>query len=291
MPDGPRTIRELLAATRPWLENKGVDSPRLDAEILVAHGLGLRRLDLFLDLDKPLSDDEIARCRALVVRRGQREPTAQIIGEREFYGLAFKVTPDVLVPRPETEHLVELALARTAPAGGGDAVFVDACTGSGCVAVAVLKHRPLLRAVATDLSAAALAVARDNAERHGVDDRLELREGDLLAPCVDLRGVAFVVANPPYVRLDEKGALAPEVRDHEPALALFGEDADGLGHHRRILRQAGPLLRDDGFVALEIGAGQGEACRALGATIDRDLAGLDRVAVWARGALPTLSAA
>jgi release factor glutamine methyltransferase len=283
-----RTVKDLLAATRPWLEKKGVASARLDAELLVAHALGMKRLDLYLDLDRPLTDEEIARCRALVVRRGAREPVAHILGEREFWGLPFTVTKDVLVPRPETEHLVEAALARVPAEASG--LFVDACTGSGCVAIAILKERPGLRAIATDLSPAALAVARENAARLGVADRLELLEGDLLEPVLErVEELLFVVANPPYIRADERAALAPEVGAHEPAVALFGEGADGLGHHRRILARAGLLLPPGrGFVALEIGAGQGDACRAFdvpgfGApAIEKDLGGLDRVCVFAR---------
>lgn len=292
--DRPRTIRELLAATRPWLEKKGVESARLDAELLVAHALGMKRLDLYIDLDRPLSDDEITRIRALVVRRGQREPVAQILGERELYGLSFLVTPDVLVPRPETEHLIEVALARFPADTAGR--FVDACTGSGCVAITLLRERPLLRAVATDVSAPALEVARRNAERHGVIDRLALRQGDLLAPCAG-ETFDFIVANPPYIQERERTFLEPEVRDHEPGLALFGEGEDGLGHHRRILAAAAALLQPSGalegrapFVALEIGAGQGALCRALApagfaeCTLEKDLAGLDRVAIWTRRA-------
>jgi release factor glutamine methyltransferase len=284
--DKPKTIRELIAASRPWLEKKGVDNPRLDAELLVAHALGVRRIDLFLDLDRPLNDDEIARCRALVMRRGQREPVAQIVGEREFYGLSFTVTPDVLVPRPETEHLVETALARTPEDAAG--LFVDACTGTGCVAISILKSRPGLRAVATELSSKALAVAAQNAEKHGVTARLTLLEGDLLSPCGNERGVRFIVANPPYIQDGERNDLAPEVVDHEPHLALFGEGPDGLGHHRRILDAARAMVVPGGFVALEIGASQGDACRALsaagfgGCSVVKDLAGLDRVAVWER---------
>ena len=279
MVDTPRTIRSFVAATKPWLEKKGVDNARLDAELLVAHALGVKRIELFMDLDRPLSDDEIAGVRELVRRRGQREPIALILGAREFFGLSFVVTKDVLVPRPETEHLVELALARTA--ADEDALFVDVCTGSGCVALAILAHRPKLRAIATDVSPKALAVARDNASKLGVADRVDFREGDLLQPLAgDAGDVAFIVGNPPYIRADERASLAPEVRDHEPSLALFGEGDDGLGHHRRILEQARPV--NARFVALEIGAGQGDACRALGAVVHKDLAGLERVAVFER---------
>jgi release factor glutamine methyltransferase len=278
-----------------------VDESRLDAELLIAHALGVKRIDLFLDLDRPLTDDEVSKCRALVARRGKREPTAHILAAREFYGLAFEVGPDVLVPRPDTETLVEIALREVA--ADADGVFVDACTGSGCVAISILAHRPLLRAVATDISPAALAVARRNAARHGVDARVDFQEGDLLAPLlaagagdghVAVDGgatVRFVVANPPYIRADEMPALAPEVKDFEPRVALLGEDADGLGHHRRLLQQARALVAVGGFCALEIGAEQGEAARAIrvdgwsDGAIEKDLSRTDRV-LFARRATP-----
>ncbi|MBI1948038.1 MAG: peptide chain release factor N(5)-glutamine methyltransferase [Deltaproteobacteria bacterium] len=285
MTDKPRTIRALLAATTPWLASRGVDGARTDAEILIAHALGLRRLDLYLDLDRPLDDDELAKARALVARRGKREPVAYLVGTRELWGLAFEVTPDVLVPRPETEHLIELALARL-PVDVEGAV-VDACTGSGCVAVALLHERPGLRVIATDVSNAACSVALRNGERHGVDDRLDVRLGDLLAPCADLKDVLAVVANPPYVREDERPSLAPEL-GFEPALALFGEGDDALGHHRRLLAQARPLVRPGGFLACEIGAEQGQHVCALphegfgDAIVSNDLAGRPRVACWPR---------
>ncbi|OGQ10271.1 MAG: protein-(glutamine-N5) methyltransferase, release factor-specific [Deltaproteobacteria bacterium RBG_16_71_12] len=285
MNDKPRTIRALLAATTPWLAARGIEGARTDAEILIAHALGLRRLDLYLDLDRPLGDDELARARALVARRGKREPVAYLVGTRELWGLAFEVTPDVLVPRPETEHLIEVALARLLVDVEG--TIVDACTGSGCVAVALLHERPGLSAVATDLSSAACAVAVRNAERHGVAARLDVRQGDLLAPCAELRNVLAVVANPPYVRDDEKPALAPELA-FEPALALFGEGHDALGHHRRLLDEAPPLVRAGGFLACEIGASQGEQVCALphegftAAVVSSDLAGHPRVACWQR---------
>lgn len=285
MNDKPRTVRALLAATTPWLAARGVEGARTDAEILIAHALGLRRLDLYLDLDRPLDDDELARARALVARRGKREPVAYLVGTRELYGLAFEVTPDVLVPRPETEHLIEAALARLPVDAVG--TIVDACTGSGCVAVAILHKRPGLRAIATDLSAAACAVARANAERHGVADRMEVRAGDLLAPCSEVTDALAVVANPPYLRDDEKASLAPEL-SFEPALALFGEGEDALGHHRRLLLEARPVLVSGGLLACEIGASQREQVCALPhegfepALVSTDLAGRPRVACWRR---------
>lgn len=280
----PRTIRELAAASRPWLEKRGVDNPRLDAELLIAHALGMKRVDLYMDWDRPLSDDEIAKCRALVKRRGAREPVSLIVGSREFWGLPFIVTKDTLAPRPETELLVELTLARIPSTS--EATFVDACTGTGCVAIALLKERPLLRAIATDISGAALDVARENAKKNGVADRFDARSSDLLGAVKEQ--VAFVVANPPYIMDAERASLAPEVRDHEPALALFGEGADALGHHRRLLAQAAPLVSAGAFASFEIGAGQGAAAKAIVVDgwrcegVAQDLARLDRVVTFVR---------
>jgi hypothetical protein len=149
-----QTIRTLLGATTPWLQKKGSDSARLDAELMIGHALGLQRLQLYLDLDRPLSDAEVDRCRGLVRRRGDGEPVAYIVGEQGFYGLLLSVNSAVLVPRPETELLVELCLA--AIPADVEGTFVDIGTGSGCIAVAILANRPLLRAVATDISAAAM---------------------------------------------------------------------------------------------------------------------------------------
>ncbi|MDP2340526.1 MAG: peptide chain release factor N(5)-glutamine methyltransferase [Deltaproteobacteria bacterium] len=281
----PRTIRALIQATAPWLTQRGADNGRTEAELLLGHALSMKRLDLYLDLERPLSDDEIARCRALVKRRGQGEPLAYITGEKEFYGLALHVSPDVLIPRPDTETLVEAALQRLPEDIEG--VVVDVGTGSGCIALALLKEREGLRAIAVDVSSKALAVARKNAERHGLLDRLELREGDLLGPCSDVDGALLVVSNPPYV-LRGSALLHKDVAAFEPALALYGEDDDGLGHHRRIVAAAGRLLAPSGAVLLEIGADQGEAARKLLAppfsVVDvlSDMGGHPRVVVLSR---------
>jgi release factor glutamine methyltransferase len=284
-PRAMATIRDLLEKTKPWLAKLGVEEARLDAELLVAHALGVKRLDLFLDLDRPLTEAEVTRARELVARRGKREPVAHIVGTREFYGLAFEVNADVLVPRPDTETLVEIALREIGADVEG--TFVDVCTGSGCVAIAILANRPKLRAIATDLSDRALAVAARNAARLGVSERLSLREGDLLAPCAG-ETVQFVVANPPYVTAQELAEVAPEVRDFEPRMALLGESDDGLGHHRRILEQARALVADGGFCAMEIGFAQGDGARAIrvdgwsAPTVERDLSRTDRVMVSRR---------
>lgn len=285
MDSPPHTIRHLIASSHPWLAKRGVESPRLDAELLIAHALGLKRIELFMDWDRPLSEQEVAVCRELIRRRGQREPVSLITGTRDFWTLSFVVTKDTLAPRPDSELLVEHVLKSVPRDATG--TFVDACTGTGCIAITLLHERPSLTAVATDLSRAALDVAVQNATRHGVLDRLALLQGDLLSACSQ-GGLLFVVANPPYIMESERASLAPEVRDHEPALALFGEEEDGLGHHRRILAQAHSLVLEGGFCALEIGAAQGVAAAAIKApgwrytATLKDLAGLQRVVVWLR---------
>lgn len=284
--DRPRTIRELLAVSQAWLQERGVESARLDTELLLAHALNETRLKLYLDMDRPLTDEELSAFRPLLARRGKREPVAYIVGEKEFYGVPLFVTPAVLVPRPDTETVVERALSRLPEDEEG--VVVDVCTGSGCIAVALAHERPRLRVIATDTSADALEVAARNVARHGLDDRVELRRGDLLAPVADLTGALGVVGNPPYIRHDEENDLAPEIRDHEPAIALYGEGRDALGHHARILAEARRLVAPGGFVVLEAGHDQEAALRALPhegfsePEVFRDLAGSVRGALWSR---------
>jgi release factor glutamine methyltransferase len=256
----------LRAATR-YLEERGSASPRLDAEVLLAHGLSVRRIDLYLQHDRRLSEEERDRLRTLVVERGKGVPVAHLTGEREFFSLRFHVTRDVLVPRPETEGLVEEALdalgARPAP------VFCDVGTGSGCVAVSVLARTPDARAVATDVSAAAIAVATRNAERHGVLDRLLLLEGTWLDPVrarPEWGRLDAVVSNPPYVVRGDP-ALATDVAAHEPALALYAPGDDPLAAARAIATAAREGLRSGGLLAIEVGAGTGDAAAALLASL------------------------
>lgn len=280
-----QTIRALLQKTRAWFEKKGIESARLDAELLLAHALNETRLKLYMDLDRPLTPDEVDRYRALVARRGAREPVAYLVGEREFYGHAIAVRAGVLVPRPETEHLVEEALARLPEDRGG--TLIDVCTGSGCVAIAIAIARPALHVIAIDVDDAALAIARENVARHALTDRVIVEKGDLLAG-VTANGLLGVVANPPYVTAIAYDGLMKDVRDHEPRVALVGDDDDGLGHHRRILEAARARLGPRGFVAMEIGADQERGARALGIdglafdAIVQDLDGHPRVAIYAR---------
>ena len=214
-----------------------------------------------------------------VARRAAREPAQHIAGVQEFYGLAFSVGPDVLIPRPETEWLVEKACAVT-PNGG---TVVDLGTGSGCIAVAVAVERPDLRVRAIDRSGAALVVARSNAHRHGVADRIEFVEGDFAAPPESWSGTAdAVVSNPPYVSEDEWAGLEPEVRDHDPKMALV-PGPDGLEAYRALLPAAARLLRPGGWLMLEFGMGQAEGVRAIveacGVDVqafDEDLNGITR---------------
>jgi len=280
----PRTIRELLSVSRGWLEAKGIETARIDAELLLCHVLSETRLALYTDMDRPLSDRERNDFRPLLARRGKHEPVAYILGEREFYSLPFKVTADVLVPRPDTEVLVDRVLEHLPKDAEG--LVIDVGTGSGCIAIAIASERKGVRVIATDLSKAALGVAAENAARNDVADRVELRQGDALQAVSDVEEVLAIVGNPPYIREDEREQLMPDVRDHEPAIALFGEDEDGLGVHRRILSDAATLLADGGVVVLEAGYEQGSGLRGLPAPgltapeIYRDLAGHERGGLW-----------
>ena len=243
---------EVVRLSTGYLDSHGSSSPRLDAELHAAQALHLRRIDVYLQFDRPLEEEQLGAIRELVRRRGDGEPVAHITGEREFYTRPFRVTPDVLIPRPETETLVGLTIAeaqRRAPGGEGLRI-ADIATGSGCDAVTLAAELPGARVTATDVSEAALSVARVNATRHQVADRVELVCGSWCAP---LAGRAFdiVVANPPYIPTGELAELAPDVREHEPVLALDG-GTDGLAAYRELLPSIATVLADGGWSALEI---------------------------------------
>jgi release factor glutamine methyltransferase len=281
------TLVEVVRLSTRFLTERGSETPRLDAELLAAHSLGLRRIDLYLQHDRPLAESELEPMRALLRRRAAGEPVAYLVGEREFYGRAFRVTPDVLIPRPETETLVERTLrwARAAAGPRGEGLrLADAGTGSGCIACTLAAELPGAAVVAGDVSAAAVAVARDNAGRLGVAGRVTVEEGSWDAPLAPHAPFDALVSNPPYVTSGEMEGLIREVRDHEPRLALASGE-DGLDAYRELLGRCLPLVRPGGYAALEIDPRRHDAVVALVAAarpgsevgVIEDLGGMARV--------------
>ena len=280
-PPPPRNVLDAIQRAAAYLERKAVPGARLDAEILLGFVLGRSRVSLYTGFDLPLAEDEIARYRELLTRRAAGEPTAYLLGEREFWSLSFVVDRRVLIPRPDTERLIELALER-APGLGASPRILDLCTGSGAIAVVLAKELPGAHVVAVELSADALGVARVNVARHGVEARVSLREGDLFAPLADEAPFALIVSNPPYVRHADIAHLQPEVAYHEPRLALDG-GADGLTLIRRLLAEAPRYMSPGAWILCEIGMDQGADVRALATAagleavdVLRDLAGHER---------------
>jgi release factor glutamine methyltransferase len=275
------TVGRVVAWATDDFKTRGLETPRLDAELLLGQAIGIERLRILIEPERPLSADELSKYRELIKRRRAREPLAYLRGDREFYGRPFLVTKDVLIPRPDTETLVEVALARTkARYAYGRAL--DLCTGSGCVAITFAKERPQWRVTATDVSEAALAVARKNAERLGLVWNFRMIRGDLFAPIADER-FELITANPPYIPDAEVETLQPEVRVFEPRLALAG-GVDGLDLVRRIVNEAPAHLVAGGTLAMEIMAGTGAEVMALfeaggftDVALARDYAGRDRV--------------
>ena len=341
-----KPLVEVLTSTTAWFKERGIPSARLDAELLLGHVLGLDRVRVYLAFDRPLKDEELERLRPLVRRRGNREPLAWILGHKEFYGRDFVVTPGVLVPRPDTETLIEAVLAwipassasgggggapRNAPpaakkslpwndsvaaeataatpalspepdtaataaasaeqaeppraggvAGGGSPlpqetpdqpVYVaDIGSGTGCIGLTLALERPALRLYAVDRADEPLAATRANVAALGLDKRVAVLRGDLLAAIPTNRPIDWVVSNPPYIPADDLAGLEPEVRDHEPRGALDG-GADGLDVYRRLVPVAAARARQG--VIVEVGAGQAQAVAAL-----MTAAGLSDVRIW-----------
>lgn len=280
-------VREALARAGRYLKEKGVDSPFLDAEVILAHVLGLDRAGLYRQAERTLTGMEEEVFSSLIFRRGRREPVAYLTGCKEFMGLMLYVDRSVLIPRPETELLVETALALLSGEKNRPLLIVEVGTGSGAIAVSLAVLFPSARVYATDCSAPALAVARRNAIAHGVGERVMLYTGDLLEPldCPGLAGrVDLVAANLPYIASGDLPGLAPEVSIFEPQVALDG-GTDGLARIRRLVPAAPALLKPGGWLLLEIGEGQGEAVAALmpgpawEVKVQKDLAGRDRLVV------------
>ncbi len=279
-----------------------LDSPRLFSELLMAHVLGCDRLKLYMDADRAASPLERATLRDLVARALKHEPVQYLVGEAWFFGLPLHVDRRVLIPRPSTETIIEQVLqhARAEPGFGGKSgegvCFADVCTGSGCIAVSLLKNMPEARALATDISADALEVAAKNAARHAVHERVEFLRGNLLEPLVDHpagHGLHYLIANPPYIPDHEWDAVAPNVKDHEPHGALRGGES-GLDFVRPIILNACERLRPGGLLLVEVASATAPAVLDLalsqpgfedaknGTRIEKDFEGLPRVLIARR---------
>ncbi len=282
------TIQKLLNWTTEYLTSKGIDSPRLSAELLLSHVVGLKRIELYTQFDKSIAKEQLDRLHELVKRASQNEPIAYLVGRTEFYSLELDITPDCMIPRPETELLVERAIEflRTRT----EEQFVcDLCTGSGCIAVAIARNYPDCRIIATDISDAALSVAAKNIEKHQLGDRIRLLCGDLfdpLVPHLDVDKFDLIVCNPPYVSAAEFEKLGKNVKDYEPKLALFAGE-DGLDTYRRIVEKVDAFLKPNGALMLEIGYNQGQAVKQLleqagcfsRIIVEKDTGDNDRIAI------------
>jgi len=282
-----KTVRELIQVTADYLAGKDVDSARLNAERLLGDVLGLARIDLYINHDRPLTPDELDRYRELVKRRAAGEPLQTLLGEAEFYGRSFKMAEGVFIPRPETERLVEACVNRMT--GGTSSLLsplaLEVGCGTGIIACTLAAEIPRLQVKATDVNLRAVELSRINAKRRGVSARVEILEGALLEPVpADLRGRAnLLVSNPPYVRSGDLPGLPREVRDHDPAEALDG-GPDGLRFYHEIARRAVEWLAPGGLVAVEIGFDQPDQVSAIFAasglgeiTVETDYSKLPRV--------------
>ena len=254
------SVGRLVAWTTDFLRRKGSESPRLDAEVLLANVLGWTRVQLYTRFEEEVGDRERARFRDLVRRRSEGCPVAYLVGRKEFFSMALTVTPAVLIPRPDSEFVVVEFLA--AFKGVASPRIVDVGTGSGCLALACAQAHKTATAVAIDLSPDALDVARRNAEALGLAGRVSFREGDLLEPVRDDGPFDAILSNPPYIRSDIVPTLEPGVRDFEPHLALDG-GPDGLRVVAPLIEEAVPLLKPGGMILLEIGSDQEAGVRAL----------------------------
>jgi release factor glutamine methyltransferase len=285
------TIQKLLNWITDFLTQKGVDSPRLSAELLLTHVLGLSRIELYTLFDRQVEPAKLEILRGLVKRCGEHEPVAYLVGRCEFYSLPLKITRDCLIPRPETELLVERAIEfvrkRTGPQ-----YILDLCTGSGCIAAAIAKNCKDCSVIATDICDKALAVAAGNLESLKLTDKIKLLQGDLFNPIIeglDQAKFDLIVSNPPYVSDAEFEKLDKNVKEYEPRHALYG-GKDGLDIYRRIISTVGDFLKPDGALMLEIGYAQGKSVQTLLETagifvsirIEKDLAKHDRIVIAQR---------
>lgn len=280
------TIMKTLNWTKQYFAEKGVENPRLDAEVLLCAVLKCERITLYVDFDRPLTEEELAQFKKYLLRRAAHEPIAYILGEKAFMRNSFKVTPDTLVPRPETELLVE-SLVQAAEAVGGDVKILDIGTGSGAIIVSLLDYLPKAKGVGVDISVGALVVAKENAVSIGVAERAGFLRSDVFSGVPLDKKFDIIVSNPPYIPAADIAGLAKDVQ-REPIGALDG-GADGLDFYRRITSEAPQHMVEDGLLAFEIGIHQGEAvaemCRKAGfgaVAIRKDYAGIERMVFAAK---------
>ena len=256
------TVLEVIQRSTEFLARKGVELPRLQVELLLAHVLRVPRLKLYLNFDRELGASDLEAVRGLVMRRGRREPLQHLVGSTSFCGLEIRVSPQVLVPRPETELLAERACTFLRSLETERAAALDFGTGSGCIAIALATWRPNLDLHALDVSEDALQVARENARLNGVEDRIQFHAGDGFGALTSQVSFDLILSNPPYIPTAEIEALEPEVRDHDPRLALDG-GRDGLEVYRRLAAEAPARLRPNGRLMMEFGDGQEEPIREI----------------------------
>ncbi|MEG3637985.1 peptide chain release factor N(5)-glutamine methyltransferase [Magnetococcus sp. PR-3] len=288
-PNTPQwTARTILQWTTDWLGKQGVDSPRLDGELLLAHALDIRRLDLFLDPDRPLTPDELASYKALIKRRAAREPVAYILEKRAFLHWDLKITAGVLIPRPETEHLVQAVIDHFEAQNAAPTKLLDIGTGSGAIALALLDHFKEATGIGVDLSEHALTCAKANAELLGLQTRSQWLKSDLCAALTEETPFDLILSNPPYINHDVIQTLEPEVKDWEPILALDG-GMDGMDIYNRLVPDVVKRLNTGGLLAVEIGHDQGQRVHDLmqnhglkNIQILKDYAQHDRVVMGSR---------
>ncbi len=286
------TIQKLLNWVTEYFTEKGLESPRVSAELLVSDVLKLKRIELYTQFDKPVGKELLDKLHELVKRAGEHEPIAYLTGKCEFYSLEFHITPACLIPRPETELLVERTI-EFLQKRGGEQLLCDLCTGSGCIAVAVAKNYANAKIIATDVSDDALEVAEQNVEKYQLGERIKLLHGDLFEPLIqplDRCEFDLIICNPPYVTSGEFERLDKNVREYEPKSALLA-GADGLDIYRRIAERVEEFLKEDSALMLEIGYRQGAEVKKLledtgifsEVAVHKDYHDNDRIVVARRG--------
>jgi len=281
--DNNWTITKLLNWTTEYFNKYSIEWPHLEAEILLAYALGFKRIELYTNHEKIVTPAELGKFKAMIQRRSQHEPIAYITGNQPFMSLDFHVDRNVLIPRPETELLVEQVVSCSSAKGGTSCqLLVDIGTGSGCIAVSLAKFLPAIKVIGTDTSPAALAIAQKNAEMHKVADRCEFRLGNLFEPIHERLDI--IISNPPYIPSKDIEGLMTDVKDWEPRAALDGGE-DGLDYIRKIIAEAPDHLTPNGILLVEIGFDQGERVKKLAETtgkyteikLIKDLNGNDRI--------------